>query len=62
MCGRGQVLGWFQGRIEPGPRALGQRSIFVLPAIAGHCDHVNNSKRREKWPLFALALPHGESR
>ncbi|WP_175266427.1 carbamoyltransferase C-terminal domain-containing protein [Mycobacterium lepromatosis] len=56
------MLGWFQGRIEPGPRALGQRSIFVLPAIAGHCDHVNNSKRREKWPLFALALPHGESR
>ena len=27
---RGQIVGWFQGRMELGPRALGNRSILVL--------------------------------
>jgi predicted NodU family carbamoyl transferase len=29
---RGQVIGWFQGRMEWGPRALGNRSIVVDPS------------------------------
>ncbi len=33
----------------------------VRPTSVGHRDHLN-SKRREKWCLFALALPHDESR
>ena len=28
---RGQIVGWFQGRMEAGPRALGHRSIVVDP-------------------------------
>lgn len=60
--GRGQVLGWFQGRAEAGPRALGHRSILALPAIAGHRDHVNLVKRREQWRPFAPALLADESR
>src|SRR4029079_2623357 len=32
----GDVVGWFQGRVEVGPRALGNRSIVVRPRRAHH--------------------------
>ena len=34
MIAEGAVLGWFQGRIEWGPRALGNRSILCDPRRA----------------------------
>jgi carbamoyltransferase len=53
----GQVIGWFQGRGEAGPRALGHRSILALPAVEGNRDRVNRIKGRELWrPLAPSAL------
>jgi carbamoyltransferase len=48
-----KVIGWFQGKSEFGPRALGNRSILVNP-IFDNKDHLNdNIKYRESWrPLY----------
>ena len=51
---RGQVVGWFQGRSEWGPRALGNRSILADPRRAEMKDHVNlRVKHREPFRPFA---------
>jgi carbamoyltransferase len=51
---RGKVLGWYQGRSEWGPRALGNRSILASPAIPGMKDLINlKVKRRESFRPFA---------
>jgi carbamoyltransferase len=53
----GAVVGWFQGRAEIGPRALGNRSILALPSAARERDRVNRIKGRELWrPLAPSAL------
>lgn len=53
----GEVIGWFQGRSEVGPRALGHRSILALPSVEGNRDRVNRIKGRELWrPLAPSAL------
>ncbi len=50
----GSVVGWFQGRIEVGARALGNRSILADPRFAATKDTVNNKvKFREPWRPFA---------
>jgi carbamoyltransferase len=50
----GHVLGWFQGRMEFGPRALGARSILGDPRDPATRDRVNASvKFREEWRPFA---------
>lgn len=50
----GQILGWFQGRSELGPRALGQRSILCDPRPADAKDRLNRRvKRREAFRPFA---------
>jgi len=52
-----QIVGWFQGRMEIGPRALGHRSILANPATTQTRDRVNRYvKRREPWRPFAPAL------
>jgi carbamoyltransferase len=49
-----EVLGWFQGRSELGPRALGHRSILVDPRSAEMKDIVNDQvKHRESFRPFA---------
>jgi carbamoyltransferase len=54
----GQILGWFQGRMEYGPRALGHRSILASPLVAGMKDTVNATiKHREPYRPFAGAVP-----
>ncbi|HRU05097.1 MAG TPA: carbamoyltransferase C-terminal domain-containing protein, partial [Candidatus Brocadiia bacterium] len=51
---RGQVVAWFQGRSEFGPRALGARSILAHPAKPGMKDHLNlRVKGREPFRPFA---------
>jgi carbamoyltransferase len=45
----GKVIGWFQGRMELGPRALGNRSILADPRSVGTRDRVNRIKGREMW-------------
>jgi carbamoyltransferase len=53
----GRVLGWYQGRSEWGPRALGNRSILGNPALAGMKDLINQKvKRRESFRPFAPSV------
>jgi len=53
----GEVVGWFQGRMEFGPRALGNRSILADPRRVEMRDRVNRIKRREMWrPLSPVIL------
>jgi carbamoyltransferase len=53
----GKVVGWFQGRMEWGSRALGNRSIIVDPRYARMKDVLNASiKRREPFRPFALSI------
>ena len=54
---QGQVLGWFQGRAEFGPRALGARSIVADPRQPGMQDRINRAvKFREPFRPFAPAV------
>ena len=53
----GQVVGWFQGRMEWGPRALGNRSILGDPRRADMKDLLNRKiKRRESFRPFAPSI------
>ncbi|AZQ66745.1 carbamoyltransferase [Silicimonas algicola] len=53
----GQVVGWYQGRSEWGPRALGNRSILANPAITTMKDIINAKiKRRESFRPFAPSV------
>ena len=53
----GKVVGWFQGRMEWGPRALGNRSIVVDPRRAEMKDVLNaRIKRREAFRPFAPSI------
>jgi carbamoyltransferase len=53
----GQVVGWFQGRMEWGPRALGNRSILCDPRRADMKDILNlKIKRRESFRPFAPSV------
>jgi len=50
----GKVIGWFQGAMESGPRALGNRSILASPTFDGMKDHLNAEvKKREGFRPFA---------
>ena len=54
LLSRGNILGWYQGRMEFGPRALGNRSILADPRDPGMNTKVNNAvKFREWWRPFA---------
>lgn len=53
----GKVIGWFQGRMEFGPRALGGRSILADPRGAETRDHINREiKHREIFRPFAPSV------
>jgi len=54
ILSEGKILGWFQGRMEFGPRALGSRSIIADPRDPEMNAKVNNAvKFREWWRPFA---------
>jgi carbamoyltransferase len=54
LLAEGHIVGWFQGRLEFGPRALGNRSILADPRRAEMKDRVNECvKFREGWRPFA---------
>lgn len=54
----GQILGWMQGRMEYGPRALGNRSILADPTRPEVKDRVNAEvKFREPFRPFAPSVP-----
>jgi carbamoyltransferase len=53
----GKVVGWFQGRCEFGPRALGARSILADPRVPEMRDRINASvKKRESFRPFAPSV------
>jgi len=53
----GLVVGWFQGRVEFGPRALGNRSIVADPRRAEMRDVLNERiKKREPFRPFAPSI------
>jgi carbamoyltransferase len=54
---KGEVIGWFQGRMEYGPRALGARSILADPRRSDMRDRINALvKKREEFRPFAPAV------
>jgi len=54
LLSEGKILGWFEGRMEFGPRALGSRSIVADPRDPEMNAKVNNAvKFREWWRPFA---------
>jgi len=57
LISQGKIIGWFQGRMEYGPRALGNRSILGDPRDAKNKDKINMKiKFREEFRPFAPAV------
>jgi len=58
----GKIVGWFHGRMEFGPRALGSRSILADPRDASITDRLNRLvKRRERFRPFAPSVLLGDA-
>ncbi len=54
---KGNVIGWFQGKMEWGPRALGNRSIITHPGLPNMKDILNSRiKHRENFRPFAPSV------
>ena len=53
---QGKIIGWFQGRCEFGPRALGNRSILCRPNPRSMKTKVNLIKKREQFRPFAGSI------
>jgi carbamoyltransferase len=57
MLADGKIVGWFQGRMESGPRALGNRSILMSPMEAGSKNTINTRiKFREEFRPFCPSI------
>ncbi len=57
LLAQGEPLSWFQGRMEFGPRALGNRSILGNPSSSGVADRINAQiKYRERWRPFCPSM------
>jgi carbamoyltransferase len=55
-----KIIGWFQGRMEFGPRALGARSILASPLKPEMQQRLNELKDREDFRPVAPVLPEDE--
>ncbi|GAA4845401.1 carbamoyltransferase family protein [Saccharopolyspora rosea] len=54
---RNEIVGWFDGRAEFGPRALGHRSLFAHPGHAANTERLNEVKGREQFrPVAPMVL------
>ena len=60
---RGEIVGWYQGNGEVGPRALGNRSILMNPAMHYGKDTLNAKVKHREWfrPFGASILDHETS-
>ncbi len=57
LLNKGHIVAWFQGRMEWGPRALGNRSILGNPTVKGTADSINEIiKFRENWRPFCPSV------
>ena len=58
----GQLVGWFQGRMEWGPRALGNRSILASPLSPYVGENLNGFlKHREPYRSYGVAVCHSDA-
>jgi carbamoyltransferase len=63
LLNSGKIIGWFQGRMEIGPRALGGRSILANPTDPQMKAKINAEvKHREAYRPFAPSAPAEDSR
>lgn len=63
MLADGKVIGWFQGRLEFGPRALGGRSILASPIDPGMQSRLNEIKDREDFrPVAPVVMEEHAAR
>jgi carbamoyltransferase len=54
---RNEIVAWFQGRAEFGPRALGHRSLLADPRAAANLERLNDVKGREQFrPVAPMVL------
>ncbi len=59
----GRIVGWFQGRLESGPRALGNRSILVDPGQIETCRRLGREvKHRAPFRPYALSIAEEDAR
>ncbi len=57
LLAKRKIVAWFQGAMEYGPRALGNRSILAHPSISGIADQINERiKFRERWRPFCPSI------
>jgi carbamoyltransferase len=56
-----KIIGWFQGKCELGPRALGGRSILAHAGIPSMKEQVNMIKIREQYRPFAISILKSEA-
>lgn len=62
LIARGAIVGWFQGRMEVGARALGNRSILADPSSVQLRASINKEvKNRECWRPFSPSILAGSS-
>lgn len=54
---RGEIVGWYQGKGEIGPRALGNRSVLMNPSVKDGKDIINSKvKFREPYRPFGASI------
>jgi carbamoyltransferase len=56
LLNQNNIVGWFQGKMEFGPRALGNRSVLAAPVSEEIRDRVNKLKGRELWRPLAPSV------
>ncbi|VVB76565.1 Uncharacterised protein [uncultured archaeon] len=56
LLDQGEILMWFQGRLEFGPRALGSRSILAAAVNRSMIGKLNTIKQREQFRPFAISI------
>src|SRR5690606_37673938 len=57
LLAQDRIVGWFGGRMEFGPRALGARSILASPCSAQMQQRLNDLKDREDFRPVAPVVP-----
>jgi len=59
---RGKIVGWFQGRFENGPRALGNRSILINPGNIEVAKRLSKTvKQRASFRPYAFSIAEGSA-
>ena len=62
LLAENKIVGWYQGHGEIGPRALGNRSILMNPALKNGKDLINKKvKGREWWRPFGASVKEDKS-